>query len=378
MSIFEPIMSENRLKIYNWQQDDWLSFKFELSQFDNILFQFIDDMGQLSGILTTLPPTIKIESLIHTMVEEALTTSEIEGEHLNREDVVSSIKNNLGFGLTPVKDKRAKGIGDLLIDLHNTYEEKLSEEKLFKWHQMLFQGNTRINSGKWRIQKEPMRVISGAIGKEKVHFEAPPSSIIDKEMKQFIKWFNESGPGGKKEIKNGLVRSAIAHLYFETIHPFEDGNGRIGRVIAEKALSQSMRRPILLGLSPTIEGDKKRYYECLKKASRSNEITEWIRYWLEVILKAQAEAKIFIDFILRKSKFFERYEKELNARKLKAVKKMFEAGTKGFKGGLTAKKYISITKTSKATATRDLQELFEAGILNMEGKGRNTHYSLNY
>ncbi|WP_315819352.1 Fic family protein [Paraflavitalea speifideaquila] len=156
-----------------------------------------------------------------------------------------------------IKDKKAVGIGELMIDVRNTYKEELTQEKLFAWHRMLLPASEGIEVGAWRIHEEPMQVISGAMGKQKVHYEAPPSARVPKEMEQFISWFNETAPGSRKEIKKAPVRSAIAHLYFETIHPFEDGNGRIGRAIVEKALSQGIDRPVLLSLSRTIEANKR-------------------------------------------------------------------------------------------------------------------------
>ena len=222
-----------------------------------------------------------------------------------------------------------------------------------------------------------MQVVSGAIGKEKIHFEAPPSSRVPDEMNRFLQWFNDTAPGGTTEIKKAAIRSAIAHLYFETIHPFEDGNGRIGRAIAEKALAQTIGHPMLLSLSRAIEADKQAYYNALEQAQKNNEITPWIEYFIAVILQAQKQARELIDFILKKSRFFDRFKDTLNDRQAKVIKRMLEAGPEGFAGGMSANKYISITKASKATATRDLQQLFEWEVLLVEGGGRSTHYKLN-
>jgi Fic family protein len=236
---------------------------------------------------------------------------------------------------------------------------------------------TRITIGAWRTHQEPMQVVSGAVGKEKIHFEAPPSAQVSAEMKKFIAWFNDTAPGAKNEIKKAPVRAAIAHLYFESIHPFEDGNGRIGRAIAEKALSQTIGRHVLLSLSQTIEADKKSYYLALESAQRSNEITGWMKYFVKTTLQAQLEAKRIIDLTLKKTKFFDLFKNKLNERQVKVIIKMLEAEPKGFEGGMTANKYISITKASKATATRDLQLLAELGVFVSEGGGRSTRYSLN-
>ncbi|MBA9076564.1 Fic family protein [Rufibacter quisquiliarum] len=322
---------------------------------------------------------MQTEAIIDIMVAEAIKTSEIEGEYLSRKDVASSIRNHLGLAQPPgsIKDRMAQGAGELMADARNTYAEALTEEKLFGWHRMLLKENRGINIGMWRSHGEPMQVVSGALGKEKVHFEAPPSSRVPAEMGRFIQWFNDTAPGGAREMKKAPVRSAIAHLYFESIHPFEDGNGRIGRAIAEKALSQTLGRPVLLSLSRTIEADKRSYYQALEKAQRGNEITPWVNYFVGIALKAQGQAIELVDFILKKSKFFDRFKGLLNEREVKAVNRMLEAGPEGFEGGMSARKYMSITKASKATATRDLQHLLELEALILEGGGRSTRYILN-
>jgi Fic family protein len=263
-----------------------------------------------------------------------------------------------------------------MVEVRQSFAKSLSEEDLFLWHKMIMKENRKINVGAWRKHTESMQVVSGAIGKEKVHFEAPPSRLMKQEMRKFIKWYNDTAPGGSKEIKKAPVRAAIAHLYFESIHPFEDGNGRIGRVIAEKALSQTVGRPLLISLSQTIEKNKKAYYSALQKAQSGNEITEWMKYFVQTTLMAQKLTKETITFILNKAAFIDQFREQLNARQFKIISKMAEQ-LNSFKDGMTAKKYIAITKSSKATATRDLQELLELGAIIVEGGGRSTHYYLN-
>jgi Fic family protein len=364
---------------YNWQLADWPTFSYRLDHVENDLFAFAEETGHISGLLKGMPEETQLEAIINIMVSEAIKTSEIEGEYLSREDVASSIRNKLGLNKTHdrIKDKMAQGVGELMVAVRQSYNEPLTEKTLFAWHEMLLNENTAIHVGGWRTHADAMQVVSGAIGKEKVHFEAPPSASVPDEMRDFIAWFNATAPGGKDELKKAPIRSAIAHLYFESIHPFEDGNGRIGRAIAEKALSQTIGRPVLLSLSRTIEADKKAYYDALKQAQRSNEISDWVGYFVSTVLAAQIQAKQLIDFILKKTKLFDRFKNSLNERQLKAVNRMFDAGPEGFKGGMTAQKYISITKASKATATRDLQALHELGILRIEGGGRSTHYFLD-
>lgn len=275
-------------------------------------------------------------------------------------------------------DKRAKGIVELMFDVRNTFKQPLTETKLFDWHLMLFSdsSNPNLRIACWRTDEEPMQVVSGHHGKWKVHYEAPPSRDIPNEMKRFIRWFNATAPGKSKAIKFAPVRAAIAHLYFESIHPFEDGNGRIGRAIAEKALSQGFGYPAILSLSHAIEADKKAYYAELNAASKSNEITHWIQYFVNTVLIGQVTVEAQINFILKKSVFFDSHKDELNERQVKVLRRMMQAGVKGFEGGMSAKKYMTITGTSKATATRDLQHLLTIKIFRQIGSGRSARYEL--
>jgi len=362
---------------YNWQQPDWPNFQYSTEQIEGALFQFAEETGYVTGMLVSVPEDIQLEIVINAMVAEAIKTSAIEGEFYSRKDVTSSIRNKLGLSHQTLKDKKAGAVGELMVEVRNTYKEPLSKDVLCYWHTLLLNGRKNITPGEWRKGNEPMQIISGPLGKETVHFEAPPSGTVSKEMTRFIKWFNETAPGGKSEIRNPVIRSAIAHLYFETIHPFEDGNGRIGRAISEKALSQTLGRPVLLSLSNVMEADKTAYYKHLKFSQQSNEITDWIIYFVTTVLKAQLQMKQIVLFTLSKTKFLDYHLPNLNDRQVKVISKMIDAGPEGFEGGMTAKKYISIAKTSKATATRDLQELVESGVLINSGGGRSIHYILS-
>lgn len=368
------------MEIYNWQHADWPHFSYSLSGLEEKLFEFAEKTGRLSGILESLPADVRQETLIELMIKEALKTSEIEGEYMSRADVLSSIRKNLGLHHVPMKirDARAAGIAALMIDVRDTFREPLSSAKLFEWHRMLFSGRQNILIGAWRTHPEPMQVVSGALGKEKVHFEAPPSAEVPREMAHFLSRFNETCPNGSKRMHDAPIRSAIAHLHFESIHPFEDGNGRIGRAIAEKALSQGIGRPVLLSLSDAIESEKRAYYEALKTAQRSNEITPWIHYFTDTLLKAQLKAEKLIAFTLKKARFFDDFSEQLNERQKKVINRMFDEGPDGFEGGMNATKYRGITKASKATATRDLQQLLAMGIFEKIGDagGRSTRYGL--
>ena len=363
---------------YNWQQKDWPNFTYSTEEVEPQLYEFSERAGKINALIESLPEEIRVETVIELLVAEAIKTSEIEGEYLNRKDVMSSIKKNLG--LAPIQqktnDKRAEGIAELMTDAQKSFDAHLSKEKLMSWHKMLMKGDSSLEPGKWRTHEEPMQMISGAMGREIVHYEAPPSKRVPEEMDRFIRWFNGTAKNGEHEIKKPVLRAAIAHLYFESIHPFEDGNGRIGRAIAEKALSQTVRRPILLSLSDAMESRKKDYYYALKTAQRSNEITPWIVYFVRTTLQAQVSAEKLIEFSVYKARFFDRYRDELNDRQTKTLKRMLKEGPKGFEGGINVRKYIAITETSKATATRDLQDLLQKDILEKKGSGKNTAYNL--
>jgi Fic family protein len=345
---------------------------------DDILLAFAEATGHISGLLRGLPNDVQTDAIITMMIAEAVKTSEIEGEYFSREDVASSIRNKLGLiSNQSISNKNAEGVGALMVIVRNAYNEPLTNDMLFVWHKTLLQQHTTISLGKWRSDTATMQVICGAIGKEVIHFEAPPSANVPNEMQKFINWYNDTAPGGINEIKKAPIRSALAHLYFESIHPFEDGNGRIGRAIAEKALSQTLGRPVLLSLSKTIEANKKLYYDALKLAQQSDDVTEWLFYFTNVVLEAQLQSIQLVEVVLRKTNLFSMFSNQLNQRQLKALNKMFDAEPEGFVGGMTAKKYISITKASKATATRDLQTLETLGILQIAGGGRSTHYYLD-
>lgn len=362
---------------YNWQQKDWPIFQYQTEAIEDLLLDFAERSGRVNGLVAGFSEDIQTEAFIRTMISEAIKSSEIEGEFLSRKDVASSIRKNLGIDHAGTKDKRSEGIADLMTSVRSSYSEALNSETLFSWHRMLMKGRTDIKTGQWRSHEAPMQIISGAIGREKIHFEAPPSDRVSKEMAGFLKWFNDTAPSAKNAIKKPIIRAAIAHSWFESIHPFEDGNGRIGRAISEKALSQGMKAPLVLSLSTSIESNKKAYYAALQKVSRSNEITPWIRYFVETVQDALSHAEIEIAFTLQKTRFFDKHSGQMNPRQLKVLRRMLDEGPGGFEGGINARKYISLTQVSKATATRDLQDLVEKQILHPRGGGRSSSYELN-
>ena len=260
--------------------------------------RFQHQAGVVLGTFRHIEDDQKTDLTVDLISTEAVKTSEIEGEILNRVSVQSSIKRNFGLNTANRRATSAeKGIADMMVDLYRRFDAPLSHEVLFRWHGMLASGRRDLTDiGHYRTHAEPMQIISGADYAARIHFEAPPSAEVSKEMERFIAWFNES------HDLPPLTRAGIAHLYFECIHPFQDGNGRIGRAIAEMALSQSIGQPILLALSHTIQSDKRAYYQNLERNNRSLQITEWLEYFGETILNAQQYSLRLIEFLIAKTR----------------------------------------------------------------------------
>lgn len=359
---------------WNWQHKDWPDFIYDaaaLSQFES---QFQHKAGIMHGSLKHITEGDKEALRVQLISEEAYKTSEIEGEILDRDSLQSSIRKHFGLKTDNRKIPAAEqGISEMLVDLYKTYDAPLDAQKLFLWHEMLTNGRRDLRDiGRYRTHEEPMQIVSGSLHEPEVHFEAPPSKDVPAHMETFINWFN--GQGKKLPI---LLRSGIAHIWFESIHPFEDGNGRIGRAISEKALSQGLERPTLIALAQAIERSRKAYYAALQVGNRGLDIQDWLEYFCTAVLKAQDYTQSMIDFLIEKSKFYDRFDGKLNDRQGKVIARMFEAGIEGFKGGLSAKNYITISDAARATATRDLQELVEMGALTRKGERKYTRYYLN-
>jgi Fic family protein len=365
-------------KGWNWQQDDWPRFRYEKPALDEREAKFLLHGGLLLGAFLHIRDDDQSALTVDLMSEEALKTSEIEGEYLNRESVQSSFRRNFGLQTDARRIPPAEqGIADLMTDLYRNFADPLMHEILFRWHGMLTAGRRDMkNIGAYRTHDEPMQIISGPIGHPTVHFEAPPSAVVKKEMDGFVNWFNESAPHGNTALP-ALTRAGIAHLYFATIHPFEDGNGRVARGLAEKALSQALGQPTLIALSQTIQNNKNSYYEALHRSSRDNEITQWLVYFADAVLQAQDATRRTIDFLIQKTKLYDRVRNQLNERQEKALARIFREGVEGFKGGLSAENYISITRAARATTTRDLQDLVDKGVLIRTGSLKGTRYHLN-
>ena len=349
---------------WNWQQPDWPHFTWNQDRLAVAEQQFLVRGGVLLGTVKHLGEEERNQLTVEAMSTEAMTTSEIEGEILDRASVQSSIQRQLGLAGDNRRVAPAEqGVAEMMVDLYRTFSAPLSEEMIFAWHNMLMSGRADIKDiGRYRTSDEPMQVVSGAIGAPKIHFEAPPSTQVPGEMAAFIDWFKRTAPGGTEPLP-ALTRAGAAHLYFETIHPFEDGNGRVGRAIAEKSLAQSLGQPTLIVLAATILARRASYYRALEAASQKNEITDWLAWFAGITLEAQQRTLALIEFLIDKAKLFERLKGQLNDRQQKALLRMFKEGPDGFKGGLSAGKYGTITGASPATATRDLVDLTEKGAL---------------
>jgi Fic family protein len=363
---------------WNWQQENWPNFIYDREVLAPNETQFIHEAGMVHGAIKHLTEGDKSQLTIDLISNEAVTTSEIEGEILNRDSVQSSIRLNFGLDTDNRKVPLAEqGIAALMSDLYQHSSTTLSVEQLFNWHTMLMRGRKDLHTiGAYRTTQNPMQVVSGPMATPKVHFEAPPSHRVPIEMSQFLTWFNHTTPDGPQPLP-ALTRAGIAHLYFESIHPFEDGNGRIGRALSEKALSQSVGRPTLIALSQTICRNRKAYYTALENNNKDLDITDWLIYFTQTVLEAQQYTQRLIDFLIAKTRLYDRLRGTLNERQDKALARMFREGLDGFKGGLSAENYLKITNTSRATATRDLQNLVELGALRKTGELKHTRYWLN-
>jgi Fic family protein len=362
---------------WNWQKPNWPNFTYDSMALAPLEQRFLLQSGEFIGAFKHIGADDQDTLKIELISDEAVKTSEIEGEILNRDSVQSSLRHQLGLGterpgITPAE----RGIATMMVDLYRTFADALTDKTMFDWHRMLLSGDTSIQViGGYRRRADAMQVVSGPVHQPTVHFEAPQSSHVPDEMKQFVTWFNDTAPAGKTPL-SPLTRAGIAHLYFVCVHPFEDGNGRIGRALAEKSLAQNLGQPSLIALAYTIERKRKEYYASLERNNKEIGITSWLEYFANTVLEAQNNTIKRVDFHVAKAKFYGKHRGMFNERQQKVIARIFREGIDGFEGGLSAENYISITGTSRATATRDLQDLIEKGALTRTGELRHTRYHL--
>ncbi len=367
-----------RIGVYIHEHPQWTDFTWSVDEVNKALIDVAHWQGRLIGRMEGLGFTLQSEALLQTLTLEVIKTSEIEGDVLDREQVRSSIARKLGMdiaGLVP-SDRHTDGIVEMMLDATQHYRKSLTQERLFGWHSALFpsgrSGMHRIVVGKWRdnLPDDPMQVVSGAMGKEKVHFEAPASARVPKEMKRFLKWFNETSP------EHPILKAAIAHLWLVTIHPFDDGNGRIARAVADMQLTRADGIPRrFYSMSAQIRVMRKSYYAVLERTQKGNsDITEWLMWFMSCLKRALNAADDTLSGVLFKSRFWDFLKgKTLNERQQKVVGLLLD----GFDGKLTTSKWAKLTRCSQDTALRDVHDLMRQGVLEKEeGGGRSTGYRL--
>lgn len=361
---------------WNWQRNDWPNFTWDADKLVRAESLFAEQAGIMIGITKHLDEADHEALTIEMMSDEACDTSAIEGEMLDRASVQSSIQHHFGLKTDRRAGPAEAGIAEMMVDLYRGLQTPLDQEMLFSWHRMIMAGRRDLaDVGGYRRQVEPMQIVSGPIHAPRVHFEAPPSDRIPEEMDRFLTWFRKTAPK-KKHALTPVTRAGIAHIWFESLHPFEDGNGRIGRAIIEKALAQSLSRPILTAVAGTLLKHRKEYYEALQRASHNLDITNWLLWFAASTIEAQRRSLTETEFMLSKAHLLSRVGDRLNKRQEKAVLRMFSEGPEGFTGGLSAGNYRRITGASPATATRDLRDLVGLRVLTRTGERKSTRYHL--
>lgn len=364
---------------YIWQRPDWPKFTWNHAELLSALGECRLLQGKLLAKVSSLGLNLEHQAQAEILVEEAIKTSAIEGEQLDVRSVRSSVARRLGLpsaGL-PV-DRRIDDLVSVLLDATQNFEKRLTPERTWGWQAALFpsgySGMHKVKVGGWRDSSEPMRVVSGPIGRERIHYEAPPSEVLGAEMQRFFIWWDQS-----KGNVEGIIRAAVAHLWFVTIHPFDDGNGRIARVLTDMALAQDDKQHHrYYSLSSQIMTDRESYYTILENAQKgTSDITAWLSWFLGCFARAIERSETILAGVFMRAEFWRNHaEVNLTERQKKVLNRVLEEGPDGFEGGLTTRKYASIGKTSRATAFRELNQLVEVGIVTRIGKGRSVHYGL--
>lgn len=366
-----------------WQLKSWPRMTWKSEALLPLLGKARLAQGDLLGRVRRLGFELGEKAQADVLTEEAITTSAIEGERLNRQAVRSSVARHLGLssvGLGPAT-RSVDGLIEVLLNATQNYQEALTAGRLKGWHASLFptgySGLHKIRVGEWRGH-EPMRVVSGPVGKEKIHYEAPPGERVRKEMKQFLSWWEL-----ESKQTDGLLRAGLAHFYFVTIHPFEDGNGRIARALTDMALAQDEKLGVrYYSLSSQIMEEREDYYRVLEKSSKTDgvDVTDWLVWFLKCYQRAIERSDTILEHVLAKADFWQRHAQTImNERQKKVLNRLLDAGEGGFQGGLTTRKYVSMAKVSRATAFREISELVEKGILTENpAKGRSASYGLKW
>lgn len=362
--------------MYIWQREDWPSFRWEKDRVNVRLSAVRYAQGKLAGRLSALGFNVSNHAMLDAMAEDVIASSEIEGVVLNREEVRSSVARHLGIeteGL-PTASHYVEGIVEVMMDAVRNAQKPLTTERLFDWHSALFptgrSGVWKIVVANWRQSSEPMQVVSGPMGKETVHFQAPDAADVPQLMEKFLAWVNA------EQQLNPIVKAAIAHLWFVTIHPFEDGNGRITRTITDLLMTRADQLPHrFYSVSAEILQQRNKYYDALETIQNGNlDITDWLLWFLDTVGQAVEKADAKVSAIIEKTRFWDaKSHIELNERQRKLVNRLLD----GFEGKLTSGKWAKIAKCSSDTALRDIQDLILKGILTKtDAGGRSTSYEL--
>lgn len=363
---------------WNWELEGWPKFEWNPELLRVREQAFIENAAIAVGTMRHLGKDDREDVVIDLLSADALSTSAIEGEVLDRDSVQSSLRRQLGISAAAFRSRPAEaGIAEMMADLYRHPLDPITEERLLEWHRMVMNGRRDIaDIGSYRHHDEPMQIVSGAFGRERVHFEAPPSERLAVEMDRLIAWLERSSPEGSAPLP-ALTRAGIAHLWFESIHPFEDGNGRIGRAIAESALARAISTPTFSALSQSLLRHRKDYYAMLEAASTTLVIDAWLSWFADRALEAQKSADELVRFLIEKTRFMDRLRGALNERQEKVLLRMLAEGPEGFTGGLSAGNYATITGAPPSTTTRDLSDLVEKGALLRSGERKATRYRLN-
>jgi len=366
-----------RMKIYIHQNDNWPNFTWRSDELIGLISEVRNLQGRLIGKMESLGFQLQNEAMLDTLTLDVLKSSEIEGEFLDLNEVRSSIARRLGIEIAGAIDseRNTDGVVEMMLDATQNCFQPLTKDRLFDWHAALFQtgrsGMYKIIVGDWRKDTTgPMQVISGAMGKERIHFEAVHSEIVEKEMSQFLDWFNS------ETTMDYLMKAAVAHIWFLTIHPFEDGNGRIARALTDMLLARSDKsNQRFYSMSAQIRIERKNYYELLEKTQKGNlDITNWIAWFLACLKKALDNSTVLLERILWKAQFWRKYQTtSFNERQRKLINKLLD----GIDGKMTSSKWSKMAKCSKDSAVRDINELIILGVLTKEAAGgRSTNYEL--
>jgi Fic family protein len=373
------------MKRWIWEQDAYPHFFYDLNKLEHLIQEVSLEQGYLIAITQTMNSDNIAQRQLEALMSEAISTSAIEGEILNRDSVKASIAQKLGLiGIDSLKrDETTDYLIEILIDANTNYAQDLTLERLFGWHNALFpsgySGLGKINVATFRGE-DPMEVIGGGAGKEKTYYVAPPRSILEHEMNLYLQWFNTTPPS--------LIKACIAHLWFVIIHPFDDGNGRIGRAITDLVLSKIEKSTIsrFYSMSSAINNDRNGYYKALEKTTgyvhkekNHLDITQWCEWFLSTLHTALIDTKKKLAYIVQKTMFWDKFRNyELNPRQTKVLNKILDMGTENFQGALSKKKYMIIADTASTTASRDIAQLIEIGCISqVEGtNGRNVRYEI--